>query len=290
MFQNAQLFHIAIVVAYKKEYMKKVGIKKLPKVLYKYRDWKAIGAMDIISKSKIYFSSPNNFNDIFDCKFPINNELNNEDFYEKRLYDILMKENPLDKEKSVFKDLNSKYWDNPITAKLINSSYKMPIKKRNPNEFFETYLDVTTGIFSLSSTCDNNLMWGHYAANHTGICIGFLTEYLLDLGADYIGKVNYTNILPKLKSDLLNQENLEQIFFTKETDWKYENEYRIIWRNIKERIVAINPYAIHSIHLGYNIGPDRRIFIDSIKNFLPHIKLYETMKDDNEFTLKFKRI
>jgi len=270
--------------------MKLIGIKKLPQILYKYLDWKTVGAMNILTKFEIYFSSPSRFNDIFDCKIPISSKFNNEKYYEKYLFKLLMNENPLDPKNSVFRYLDQKDVFNPITAKLISSHYKMPIKKRTPNEFFETYLDVTTGVFSLSSVYNNNLMWGHYAASHAGICIGFFTNFFLELEADYIGRVTYTNLLPKLKPDLLSQENMENFFFTKELDWRYENEYRIVWRDIKERVVTFNPNSIYSIHLGYDIGMSGKMFIDLIKNHLPHIKIYKTIKDVREFKLKFIKI
>ena len=106
------------------------------------------------------------------------------------------------------------------------------------------------GIFSLSETCDNELMWGHYADGGKGIAIGF------DMQADssitpnsLCFKVNYTNeaiilkdrIKPTLAFTI--DENGWQLFFqaaafddpflktvisTKNTVWSYEKEWRCV--------------------------------------------------------------
>lgn len=106
------------------------------------------------------------------------------------------------------------------------------------------------GIFSLSETCENELMWGHYADGGKGIAIGFnikdnssLTDNSLFL------KVKYTDT-PLILKDRMKAvlaltlgENGKPLFFqspafddpflkdvmsTKNTTWEYEKEWRCI--------------------------------------------------------------
>jgi hypothetical protein len=48
----------------------------------------------------------------------------------------------------------------------------------NPDRLFERFDDQlnSVGIFSMSISPDNALMWAHYGENHSGICLGFIAE------------------------------------------------------------------------------------------------------------------
>ena len=83
---------------------------------------------------------------------------------------------------------------------------------------------------------DISAMWGHYAEKGKGVCLVFDKRKLLKhLSTDmYSSKVNYKR---KFKGYVhINSENIEKslerkrkcFFFTKSSDWKYEQEYRII--------------------------------------------------------------
>lgn len=100
------------------------------------------------------------------------------------------------------------------------------------------------GIFSLSETPRNMLMWAHYSNEHTGICIGYkkdIFDSIPDKIEDYISiaarytpvKVNYDNIRPqvinKSSSELEKiQAYTYQQLTTKSDDWMYEKEHRCI--------------------------------------------------------------
>lgn len=97
-------------------------------------------------------------------------------------------------------------------------------------------------------------MWAQYAEEHTGVCIIFNKEMLINQaelilrsqGPFYYGKVNYIKRLTNLKDkrDFLtieyNDQSLEnvvnnhiekynkELFFEKNIDWADENEFRII--------------------------------------------------------------
>ena len=83
---------------------------------------------------------------------------------------------------------------------------------------------------------DISAMWGHYAEKGKGVCLVFDKRKLLKcLTSDmHSCKVNYKR---KFKGYIhINSENIGKslerkrkgFFFTKSSDWKYEQEYRII--------------------------------------------------------------
>lgn len=83
---------------------------------------------------------------------------------------------------------------------------------------------------------DISAMWGHYAEKGKGVCLVFDKRKLLKcLSSDmHSCKVNYKR---KFKGYIhINSENIGKslerkrkgFFFTKSSDWKYEQEYRII--------------------------------------------------------------
>jgi hypothetical protein len=67
-----------------------------------------------------------------------------------------------------------------------------------------------------------NLMWSHYAAGHTGVCLEFSTDNSVFSQAQ---KVFYKQEYPRW---LLHGEKLElEILQTKSDEWSYEDEYRL---------------------------------------------------------------
>lgn len=46
-----------------------------PDIIYKYRSWNKKFHKDILLKNEVYMSSPNDFNDPFDCRIPKNHFL-----------------------------------------------------------------------------------------------------------------------------------------------------------------------------------------------------------------------
>ncbi len=100
-------------------------------------------------------------------------------------------------------------------------------------------MDINQNIkgFELSS------MWGHYAEKGFGVCLVFDKEILLDSiknDSRYTRKkIKYTDDVSNWKS--LDDANvIDEIFFKKFTDWKYENEYRIIVQSDSKKRESLN--------------------------------------------------
>lgn len=115
--------------------------------------------------------------------------------------------------------------------------------------------DTKLGIFSLSKTYSDELLWAHYANSHKGFCIEYDLEKLLSRQnpKHRYFDVQYSNNIPNLNfSQLLDQTNpdilIKKMLGYKSQRWEYEQELRIITEN-----QGINTYdyrAVKAIYFG----------------------------------------
>ncbi len=138
---------------------------------------------------------------------------------------------------------------------------------------------ASVGIFSLSSTDGNELMWAHYARNHTGLALGFAVEEGSVLAkAESLIPVTYANNKPVfsggyhrevrviadeaggLRSEArfpLRDAVFRASISTKPTAWEYEAE----WRYVHERSgVHPLPARLCTVTFGLRMPTDRRQF------------------------------
>lgn len=85
----------------------------------------------------------------------------------------------------------------------------------------------TIGLLCFSRNWDNLLLWSHYGASHTGLCLGF------DIpdgspGHNYDTDVRYQpNLLKVSKPEDVNYDLADRLLRTKHESWSYEQEVRI---------------------------------------------------------------
>lgn len=91
------------------------------------------------------------------------------------------------------------------------------------------------GVYSLSKTPEDELMWAHYGDSHRGFCIEYNLDELLafSLSEEAIIDVVYSVDPPTITiTDLLhpnrNSSLVRKILGTKSLSWKHEEEIRII--------------------------------------------------------------
>lgn len=157
---------------------------------------------------------PKNMNDPFECLGFIDRDISVE-----KIHSI----------KQQFEGSN-----NPLVKKILNFSdnkFKQFVKESR-NRIISQY-----AFCSLSRTCDNILMWSHYASSHSGFVLEFDFDKTL---RNQISKVKYKDELPEFDfSNVIeliagkskNQESILNDISIKSTDWRYEKEFRIWRRN-----------------------------------------------------------
>ncbi|DAB08354.1 TPA: hypothetical protein CPT95_06530 [Candidatus Gastranaerophilales bacterium HUM_15] len=287
-----------------------------PKVLYKYTTFET--GLKILETQTIRFSNPKTFNDPYDCNIPIKLKDSvdlDSDFFitlnnQIREYinsDTLIKDK-LDKELEILKNSKEKL---KINADIFLNKILAPLKE-----------DMR--VLSLSNTKSNLLMWGHYAKNHTGIAIGFDTNYKFFRN---IIKIKYKKEQPRLGKSLINDltlknlkalEELRLFFHTKSFDWRYEQEYRCemginhlyneflstpsfikmfpaFFKEIENKNNFVHPYitpeCVRAIYLGSRIDiSNEEKIINIVQNKYTRAKIYKAFLSDTEFKIKFKQI
>jgi hypothetical protein len=134
---------------------------------------------------------------------------------------------------------------------------KSEADKKFLHESFENVLsfDKKMGIYSLSQSYLDELLWAHYASSHNGYCIEYDLDLLIDsysLNNAYHFPINYSNKPPSIGvldvALIKNNGMINKMGGFKSKRWEYEQEYRIITNNAGFHIYNFN--ALKSIYFG----------------------------------------
>lgn len=186
-------------------------------------------------------------------------------------------------------------------------------------------------MYCLTENNANILMWSHYADSHKGICVEYdlknLTEdpfdtkkYLfpvvykerrslvrnVDILINSVCELNKAiaeNYVYEPSDSFETLDDLLPLFVSKGKEWKYEDEWRIIFTkkhmyNVdKDKLYSgnIEFKCISGIYLGYRIGSEIRKNILEIAERLKNeterkINVYQSMIDKEKYLIKFEQI
>ena len=166
----------------------------------------------------------------------------------------------------------------------------------NPNhdrEKLRTYIKKSIdefGVLSLTARDDSQVMWAHYAANHKGICLGF--DFPDDLVGEEVDEVIYNTGLPILEdksSVVWSKETVGKVMLTKNIDWQYEKEYRIIEKTGNESYSYSKNTKLQSVAFGLRSSKED---IELVKHVLAgkRVKFRQAQLDMSEFKISFHGI
>lgn len=225
-----------------------------------------------LKNKELYFSAPKDFNDPFDCQLEYKRVLISD------LAEVL---------KSASIDTNDLI-DN-VNCHISNAR-----------------------VCCFSRARKNQLMWAHYAAKHTGICIGFDTAKIARetncqmTDVSYMSKhpLSSKNKIRRILDELefregLNLANDHQAVFeavadrllcSKYTYWRYEREVRLISNGEEKK--AISPKAITSVAIGLRSTEKvKRELYDVLEcSDWRHVKLFQAEPKPEAYALQFKEI
>lgn len=246
------------------------SIEKLPKILYKYREFKNLNHKNLILKQETYFSKPSGFNCEYDTKYIIDkdyvkNELNRRKYYKKHFN--------LD---SIYNEtIDTLIIENNLTDEWIESHQKERMKE----------YDKLYGIFSSSETYLNHRLWEVFGDKNKGFCVGidFLSAFPEDYGTIKSKRINYVEIedLPKNKAlDIEGNDDFikeyQNWLFTLPLKYIEEKEFRIskIIQNETARKRIIPKQSIKEIIIGQKMSKtDQNKIIEIINLHLPQTKI-----------------
>jgi hypothetical protein len=209
--------------------------------IYKYVNKE--DGMRILFDNTLKFSSPNDFNDPFDCSEELlRYDITREFIEEQTEIGILKFENNEDK--------LPLYVQKRLLAPLYNSDNKTI---RGSLEFLRNDLKISC----FSELYNQILMWSHYTDKHNGFCIGFDLDLLSDSIEFILSKVNYSHDFEKINYCLSPSNALEYMISNKSIHWEYEKEIRLRtnirktkFKDPENGIVEINKDCIKEIYVG----------------------------------------
>jgi Protein of unknown function (DUF2971) len=250
-----------------------------PQYLYKYESLSQ-QSLENLKSQILYFGSPLEFNDPYDCAFTPN---------------III---PSDLEvESIRKNLIANLSSDPdkqaLYTRIEASQFKQTLLNSGRavfNIYIKNFLQ-TKGISCFSENNNNLLMWSHYGQACKGFCLEFSTDHEPFQKAM---KVKYQNNLPQISlTDLLVSKNFEsaaEFWHIKSESWSYEAEWRIAHQKAKTKY----HYSTESL-TGIYFGPDisnesLNIICLILAGQNETVKLWRGRRSTKEFKVEFDQI
>ena len=187
--------------------------------LYHYQPFDPVRLSKIVLDKELYFSSPGDFNDPWDCRPWLNVDA---------LADPVVFDRHIDWYIMVSRKHGQNIPENEIQrrANAFRSNPELFIgKMKEISLAIEAEINERYCIYCLSRKPDSELMWAHYSNKHQGICLEF------DAGNELFSQafeLSYHEDYPLF--DLTTEAEDENIMplTTKSAAWDYEAEYRLI--------------------------------------------------------------
>lgn len=262
--------------------MNEIKQDEAPGIFYKYRSLAGQSktyVLDSLKKKYLYFPTPSEVNDPFDCRLSHDFDASNKEILEWIKY--------------------VRRIDKSFEFATVDKVRKHFSVESNRAQFIKDFeaCKESFHIFSVSTDCLSEVMWALYAQNYSGICLGYqiinentgvffkTTEVELRYGKKDksvsvfvsldktpFAKVNYDNDgtmkINPFRND--NEEKFRKCIFSKKTNWQYENEWRSIYFDDKypdtpSRCFVYYPDTLlKEVLFGYQISSENKAEIIEI--------------------------
>lgn len=258
-----------------------------PDHLYKYRSIESPAkerTRQIVASNALWFSKPEDFNDPFDCAPGFSMAAPAPVF---RRYMM-----------QLFRDKGQLVNRKALLAQLAQIR-RDPLRKQNSPEFIATMRAQTwrtvnrAGVLSLSARPDRVLMWSHYAASHTGICLRFSTApWAYPFRAAQ--RVVYCRDRPVLNPVLDDEDAImAKTVLSKADFWEYEEEWRVISHPGSPvnpgggpGLVTLHPAALDGIILGARASDaDTAEVAEWVEGRVQPVELLRAVPNSDSFSL-----
>jgi hypothetical protein len=264
--------------------------REYPFFLYKFKaaDERCMSHLeDIVIHSKLYLSSPKQFNDPFDMAAEITaiGSLN----------DLLVR---IDDSPAVPE--SDKQSKKDEVRQIVENIGVKGYFQNGPNVFRDT-LDKT-GVFSFTTTKVNDrssgprnvLMWSHYGDSHSGVCLQFEIAQELSLLRELV-RVQYHHEFPRVNwLSRTYESDLFKVLSNKDVCWGYEHEWRFILHECANTYLSISPHALTSIIVGCKMKDEKlRAILEMLakrkSSGKPPVKLFKTTMSKQKYELRVTR-
>lgn len=254
--------------------------ESVPNRLYKFRSLTSADDLkftkDIVVGNRLYFASAATFNDPFDSVPNVTLAGSGTKIREayKRSIEVALVGSPRAEKRRALAAILKVPLDD-IQEKLRNSG---SLRSRQ------------IGICSLSERWDHVLMWSHYAANHTGVCLGFSTSP--DSHLTFAQRVTYSDERPVV--DWTSPEKDEALFralLTKAQFWDYEKEWRLFDPARGSGAWPFPSEKLEVVIFGANVEPERKRLVQTwLNEKRDPVQLVQARISTERFELDFVQI
>jgi hypothetical protein len=280
--------------------------KKIPKRLYKYRDF-GNRTLDMVVSDNVYYADPSTFNDPLDTRPSLKIDLDEAEL-EKILRSFV--ERRISAEMSAaaktIKYRGPKTIDHikrhsrrqadqlieEIEFHAMDSEYESEDRQRLLlGHYIEVELlqQYDKGIVSLAEQATCPLMWSHYGDQHRGVCIGYSVPanatgdlYKVKYGGSRL--VEASKVAAMLDgNDVACGQVEEGVLLRKAKSWGYERE----WRLIRHRGLQNSPLELEEIIFGMRCKASAKYaVVKALEGRDRLIKFYEMREVSGTFKLK----
>jgi hypothetical protein len=139
----------------------------------------------------------------------------------------------------------------------------------------------TMGLLCFSLNWHNPVLWSHYAANHTGLCLGF------EAPDDHLHRISYSRRrivieTEQLRSHAIDDADVMKFLLTKYGHWRYESEARMFIK-LKDSVVEngnrFEPFAdtltLTSVIVGARSQVTRLELRDALRELEPAVEMFK---------------
>jgi hypothetical protein len=257
---------------------------KHPRVVYKYRDWDNEHHKKILTQNQLYFSSPKDFNDPFDCRIAPDLTL----LESEEEIDICVRR--------MASDILDRLESDGVSADDFINSLKETLTRdigKSQRDFEHLHFnsqDFLYGVLSFGGRWDSILMWSHYGNHHQGFCIGLDITKLIDFGhLGNAGPVIYQEDFPVIHPNNTSAKSMFDETHTKSKEWEYEDEYRyfkIFPDEVPDmRLVTIPNDFYSELIIGINCPTEHREqLVERAKE--KSIPAYQAIKSERKFKIE----
>ncbi len=238
-------------------------------------------AEKLFTTPQLWFSSPADLNDPFECRPQITCGGSREDVI-NFLVKMIRRNLPYLSEDSVTAE---------ATAIYLSGSHRHPETWVTVRQSIVDDLAQRIALCCFSEVNDDILMWSHYADMHHGYCLKFAaTDETPFFGEAQ--QVTYSASLPvvDIVDDSAN-DKAAKVLLTKCIDWKYEREWRIV--NYKS---GVGPHEypaelLVGVIFGARMPAGDRAKIRGWLGRRRHpVGVYEALQSDRDFRVEIQRV
>lgn len=233
------------------------------------------GATAILQNRTLKFTSPDDFNDPFDCN---------------------ISHLTFSRTKDSIKELRKAL---ELTSLSQSEKLKKIRESANPENFKKMYEYVLSKRLALSKvTCFSKkytdmLMWSHYADNHKGVCLEFYggvgtSDIISGIGIIAIQDVSYGKT-GKINYNKNKEAALVELYTRKSVEWAYEEEVRIVILDSDKQYYDFRSNALTGITFGCRTPKDdvERI-LNLVKDKKYNVRIQHAVR--GEYGLSFKSV